>query len=336
MPNVLFTNHCNRACSYCFAREAMAQEGFERCHLSVDDLVVAADRLSLEPRGRRFSIIGGEPSLHPDFVPMVTYLLSRQFEVRIFTNGMWSPDAVDAIAERATAPQLRIIVNMNEPAQRTPREERLQAGFFARLAPLSILSLNLHRSGLPHDFVVDAYRTHPLQRTLRVSLSHPVVGWGGSRHNRGVLCAIAGDLVGLAEALADEGVKLSLDCGFPLCIFDNAQLGSLYRLRAKLAFSCHPVVDIGPDLEVWPCFPLGALRLGHLTDYASLDAIRARCVEVVRRLIPDNAQGIFPECADCAERRRGVCAGGCRGHLVDINAINAINQAETAIQGNAA
>ena len=84
MAHILLTDHCNRRCPYCFAKERLADE--QHTNMAYDDFVTAVEFLvrSDEPG---ITLLGGEPTLHPDFVRLYRYLIRRRLNVLMFTNG---------------------------------------------------------------------------------------------------------------------------------------------------------------------------------------------------------------------------------------------------------
>lgn len=68
------------------------------------------------------------------------------------------------------------------------------------------------------------------------------------------------------------------------------------------------MIDIGPDLDIWPCFPLSGYR-GDLARFNDLDEIHAHFSE----LNPSRGIVYDERCDGCPERASGDCHGGCRG-----------------------
>ena len=114
MANVLFTQRCVRSCPYCFAEKHMS-ESSPKDVLTWENLIYLADFLEASGE-RRFSILGGEPTLHPDFTDMVAYLLERKFEVKVFTSGIMADRVLEESAmvfSAAHPEQLSFICNLN-------------------------------------------------------------------------------------------------------------------------------------------------------------------------------------------------------------------------------
>jgi radical SAM protein with 4Fe4S-binding SPASM domain len=105
-------------------------------------------------------------------------------------------------------------------------------------------------------------------------------------------------------------VAVGLDCGFPFCMFSAEQVGRLVAARATFHWMCGPIVDIGPDLSVWPCFPLSHLRQRTLYEFPRL----AELIDWMKQQIGTEragCEGIYLECDDCHFRGNQLCGGGC-------------------------
>ena len=73
MANILLTEKCVRSCPYCFAKEHMDGAESDRT-ITWDNLIYIADLLEIS-REPHVSLLAGEPTLHPDFIDFVLYLL---------------------------------------------------------------------------------------------------------------------------------------------------------------------------------------------------------------------------------------------------------------------
>jgi radical SAM protein with 4Fe4S-binding SPASM domain len=80
-------------------------------------------------------------------------------------------------------------------------------------------------------------------------------------------------------------------------------------------FGCSPVVDIGPDMSVWSCFPLSSHHKRSLFEFDSMgdvfDFYKQR-----HHSIRVEIGGVFEECDDCRYRQEDVCMGGCAAHAL--------------------
>ncbi len=81
--DVYITSQCNRRCTYCFLTADFLAS---RTHMSID----LYDRIltwSQKHSVGEITLLGGEPSLHPEFAKMVTMARGGGMDVRVVTNG---------------------------------------------------------------------------------------------------------------------------------------------------------------------------------------------------------------------------------------------------------
>ena len=101
---------CNLDCSYCWPSSHNKTDEW----LSFAVLKVVVDKvLGLTPEPVQFNFAGGEPTLHPEFVDLVTYITELDHAVHVQTNGTFRK--VDAIALSAMA-QISISVHFEVPS----------------------------------------------------------------------------------------------------------------------------------------------------------------------------------------------------------------------------
>jgi radical SAM protein with 4Fe4S-binding SPASM domain len=127
---------------------------------------------------------------------------------------------------------------------------------------------------------------------------------------------MAATLLSYAPQFERMRVSPGFDCGFPLCVFTDEQLGLLYKLNnGRLSFGCGPAVDIGPDLSVWSCFPLSQYHKKSLYDFNNLKEIGEH-YRSLHAKIRVEAGGIYQRCDSCRYRESELCMGGCLAHIL--------------------
>jgi MoaA/NifB/PqqE/SkfB family radical SAM enzyme len=261
------------------------------------------------------SMLGGEPTLHPDVASMMDYALSRGFNVRMFTSGVTGSktrEAIRAVWEAHEGKDVHFIVNVNDPAKTEPGELKSQLAFLEMAGARASLSFNIYRPDFDLDFAFRYIAQYDLQPTIRLGIAHRIAT--ATQTNAHVdpsqYQAVAERLFRYAPMFDSCKVTPGFDCGFPMCMFTDAQLGMLMKLRSSFNWTCGPVVDIGPDLAIWPCFPLSHIRSKTLYDFESLPQILEFLSKEVRDRRKGNT-GVFVDCDECTLRDRGLCSGGC-------------------------
>jgi len=318
MANVLLTEKCVRACPYCFAKEYLKES--KENMLSWEDLIYIADLFEASNE-KHLSLLGGEPTLHPDFVDFVMYLIQRDFSVNIFTNGILSNEKLEtakAYLLKIPVEKLSFVCNYNHPNTSTANETKQINKFFKTFSKYISLSFNLYQKDFDFTFLVDAINKYGLKKHIRLGLAQPIPGQKNECLTLNEIRGIAEHLRKQLELLEHHRISIGFDCGMPLCIFSNEDIGRLFKLnKGKVAFSCGPAIDIGPDMQVWACFPLSNYEKKSLYDFDHVNEIKKYFSNQNHDLRKDK-KGIFEECATCVYFAENLCMGGCLAHLIQL------------------
>jgi MoaA/NifB/PqqE/SkfB family radical SAM enzyme len=305
--NVLLTQVCNRRCSFCFARERLGGSPF----MSRENLRKVLG--FLERSGdRELRLLGGEPTLHPEFRGIVEEALARGFHVHLFTNAMMRAETVDFLAG-LPAGAVSLLCNVSPQAEDSPRLKERVRHALERLGPRCQVGITLTAPGEEFSFVADLVDRHRLQRKVRLGIAHPVVGRGNACLEPAAYRGIGRHILALAEGFHRRGITLGFDCGITLCMFEEAEIGRLFMVSEGLKMVCRPILDVGPDLDVWNCFPLSGVLVDHLDRFRNRTEMAAFYERLLR---PYRSLGCMPECLECRFLRAGQCTGGCVAHAM--------------------
>ena len=296
MANLSVTTVCNRDCAYCFAG-VVRRSGVG--HMSVGTFERALDFLTRSGI-EEARLLGGEPTLHPQFPRLGDMALERGLRVRVFSNGMMPESALQWLEKQAPD---RVTVLINISAGDAERD-----GVFARLRERVTLGFNIYTPAFDPAFLLDAIGQHGLSPRIRFGLAHPTAEGSNRFLHPRQYQEVGRRLAGFLEAARAVGVEPSFDCGFVPCMFPPGFLESLGTAAADIGVCCSPVLDILPDAQVVSCFPLAALAREAMPDGETADALRCR---FTTRLSGYRRLGIFRECAACEVRASGRCVGGC-------------------------
>jgi MoaA/NifB/PqqE/SkfB family radical SAM enzyme len=81
--DLYITSQCSRRCTYCFLSDTYLNSRKRLSISSIESILNWADQGSVE----EITLLGGEPSLHPNFEAIVNLIYDRGFRVRTVTNG---------------------------------------------------------------------------------------------------------------------------------------------------------------------------------------------------------------------------------------------------------
>lgn len=317
MANVLLTEKCVRSCPYCFAKKHMDDSDFHT--LNWDNLIYIADFLEISNE-KKISLLGGEPTLHPDFVDFSTYLLEREFHVNVFTSGIMS----DAKLEEANqflshvSPDLfSFTCNMNHPQISNTTELARLDRFLELFGHLTTPGFNIYQTPFDINFILQNINKYNLRRHVRIGLTHPIPGEVNKSIATKDLREMAKNFMDYAPLFERLNVTPGFDCGMPLCIFEESELGMLYKVtNGKLSFGCGPAIDIGPDMMVWSCFPLSNYNKKSLYEFNSIQDIIGFYRDLHGKIRVE-VGGIYEKCDDCRHLNSGLCSGGCVAHIIN-------------------
>ncbi len=307
MPNILITDYCNRSCPYCFATEKISsKDAHENTNISIKNVDQILSFLE-KSQHNVFSVLGGEPSQHPQFTEILDMALDRNFKVRVFSNGLMTRKKQKYLFRN----NVNVIVNINEPSL-TPEEQRLQLERFYEIAGPNIYpGFNIYREGFDFTFLFDLINRYHLPREIRLGISQPIVNGNNACVPSNKYRAIGEKIVEHAKLASQENIRVNFDCGFTMCMFSKKDFSELVYANTHFHFTCRPTIDIGPDLKVWYCFPLSSLDNTNLQDFDNLQEI----LNYYEKIKNDSSNlGIFKKCNKCLFFQRHQCQGGCISH----------------------
>lgn len=286
-----------------------------RQFMSWDNFVYAIDFLESN-HVTALSLMGGEPSLHPDFLDITAYALRRMQNVTIFTSGVMTSATVAGLRELTADPaasgRLLFVCNVNEADITPPQQWIRTAEFLEAFGPMVAQGFNIYRLDFNLDLLIENIPRYDLKRSIRLGLAHPIHGAATECLDTTQYREAVARLAAFVPKLQTFKIQLMFDCGFALCDFRDEFLGQLMKMNASLQWKCAPVVDIGPDLAVWPCFPLSAYNKQRLTDFDSMSQIINHFTTLLRNETA-GIPGMYDEC-DACEYQQERCTGGCLVH----------------------
>lgn len=318
MANVLLTETCVRSCPYCFAKQYMSDSDVNDS-LTWDNLIYIAD--FLQSSGiNHISLLGGEPLIHPNIAEFILYLNKRGFFITIFTSGIMPDSKFEEFCNKITGiPNLNLsfVCNVNEPRLSPKSELAKVERFFSIFGSRCSLSFNIYRLDFDMNFTIEYIVKFGLNRHVRLGLAHPIPGQKNKYIAPESFSAVRDTLMSTFEIFSEYNIDPGFDCGFPLCMFNDNDLGKLYKYTGgRISFQCGPAIDIGTDLSVWSCFPLSDFNKKSLYDFTSFEELvnfYESKMEEVRRKI----SGIYTKCDVCEIRRKNLCSGGCLAHVLN-------------------
>lgn len=309
MTNLSITNRCNRHCDYCFAKDPLRanRANAPDAHMTLAVYERALDFL-MHSGVREVRLLGGEPTLHPQFLPFVDRALERGLRLLVFTGGLVGAKVLERL-ESIEPNRLSVLVNVVSPDTENAPLLKRQTVLYRRLGQRVILGINIASPATQLDYLLDLIDRYRLSRHIRLGLAQPVLG--GTNHylhpkhypEVGYRVTVFG-----LEAL-NRNVKIGWDCGWVPCMFPKEGLSALEIISSEVGLRCNPILDVMPDGQVISCYPLAALVREWLPDDRDAAWLRAR---FTHKLAVNSAFHLYKQCALCEWRERAVCTGGCK------------------------
>jgi radical SAM protein with 4Fe4S-binding SPASM domain len=272
---------------------------------------------------KQIRILGGEPTLHPDFISFLELALKTDRPVRLFSNGLM-PEKIVEFLKEVPDEKINIVLNITRLADNSrelrPKLERT----LNQLNQKIMLGLNIFKKDMQLNFLFDLIQFYGLKKLVRLGLAHPCIGYKNQYLLPKNYFLIGETIADFAREAQKQSVKINLDCGFVPCMFNGEDLSEL-GLDTSLGNHCEPIPDILPDGSIIPCYSLSGVDRKTLDSALSIDTVRVRFQEKFSKY---SSTGIFKICAVCEHKSRGLCSGGCtaqkilRFHSLRKSAIN--------------
>lgn len=315
MANLMITKQCNLHCSYCFANEFVNKD---KDIMSFDNFMKCMNFLSSNPK-ERIGLIGGEPTIHPEFGRMLAAIIDSPFQSAcLFTNGI----LVDSFFNELRNSRFQILVNLNSPKDIGENNyDRIMRNMDEMINRLYMreqvgIGINLYDPDMDYEYLLDVIRRFRLSR-VRVSVAVPNLE-EGRKINPLDYFQDMGDLVRrFIEDIVRINAAPNFDCNYlPRCIFREEDRDRYRQYEEILKRSnlsaypiCTPTIDILPDLQVVRCFGMSSVYKVNLLDFRNTEELKRHFMmeldALAYHILPDKA------CGSCGEYRAGLCSCGC-------------------------
>lgn len=314
MTNIAIASICNRSCDYCFAQPVGVGEALSSHFMTraiFEQALDFVERSGIDD----IRLLGGEPTLHPEFVGLLELALERGKPIRVFSNGVM-PESVLRFVETIPATKISFLINLSASLGEPVAHEAVKT-VLGRLGERATLGVNISRPwlrlappGTSDDigYVLDLVDQHRLERNMRIGLAHPCVDFENAYLHPNQYPPAGHKVLDLARRAVQRSIRLSLDCGFVPCMAPELLDTAFGETSRQVCGNCGPVLDILPDGRVIPCFPLASVVSARLEDFENAAVMRAH---FENRLAGYRELGVGKACADCDFRKQRACTGGC-------------------------
>lgn len=315
MPNLMLTNWCNYKCSYCFGIDFMAPK-IAKKNMSKETFCNIITWLSKTPEHKVIHLMGGEPTLHPDFEWMVEYLLAKDFHITVFSN--LATNQAHGYAEKLANLPVTWVVNINPPLTWNNVQKEKIMNALKVLKQKATITFNVMPDEDNNNWAIELIKECDLNRSIKIGFVLPTVTGSNFHLNDEQYDVVAKKVVELAQDAERESIRLEYECGVPTCIFTEEQLGILWDTGSTFNSSCCSRLDISPNGEIIYCLPLATRHAIPFSEFSTYPDARnwfEMKLQHFRRL------GRTENCYKCNLMLPNSCNGGCLAKIL-LNAKN--------------
>lgn len=292
--NIILTTRCNRKCPFCFTGIVKHSD------MTMENINYIFDFLH-NNNINEFRMLGGEPTLHHNFIEIVEQARERGFRLFLMTNGITDSDIVDYL----NTINIRILCNVS------PQYKDIDDNVQKREYFLSTLSNKVAQAVTMTQPFVDIHRLltniekYKLVKHIRVGIAHPICKARlQNKYLHPLNYKAAGRvLTDIFNKCEKQNINLSTDCGILPCMFDD-----IANVNTNVC-SCSPVLDVDTNLDVFYCYPTQRDYHVNLREYKT---IRQLYDHFVQKYATIKKQNFSSECELCTINT--TCYKGCISH----------------------
>jgi organic radical activating enzyme len=305
MIRILFNYTCNLYCSYCFEKQLWNNKE----KLTPEDLIKILD---FAGPNELVTIVGGEPTLHPQFSELLSVLRKYPNPKHLLTNGIFHSKFRDEISDTFQ----QVMFNLNEPPNYSDEYWQMAQDNIQAMAtednPCKIqLGVNVFKPDQRFEYLIPFFKYFPIIKELRVSLAKPNNFANNNFVNLKQMKDLSTTFVNLVVLAVSYGFTAGLDCPLIPCIFDVEQIQFLSKYISDMRFSsCAGGYTFYPGLKIGHCFA-SFQDLYNLDQFKNLKEIEAAILQKEEPIAYDIAS--FDECEKCLFRLNHSCHGACLG-----------------------
>jgi len=315
MPNLMLTNYCNYKCSYCFGMDFMSPK-VPKLDMSKETFSGIISWIQKTPEHNEIHLMGGEPTLNPEFEWMIEHLLARDFKITIFSN-LATKQALE-YADKLNILPITWVVNINPPETWNEVQKERITKALQLLGPRANITFNVMPNAENNDWAINLIKEYNLNRGIKVGFVLPTLTGANYYLDDNEYTVVAQKVVELAKECEKCNIKLDFECGVPTCVFTDEQLGILWDTGNCFDSSCCSRLDITPDGKCIYCLPLATKEAVHFSQFEKyMDAKN----HFEKKWAPLRRLGRTENCFKCNLMQPSTCHGGCLAKMI-LNAKN--------------
>lgn len=262
----------------------------------------------------KFSMIGGEPTLHSRFEEIYDTISNNGFSIIIFSNGVIDKHRVQFLSKKNNLKN--ILLNIRHPKEYSKKNWEQINYTLSKLNKKITLSFRIYKLDFEAQFLFDLIHEYKLKRLINWAIACPSLLSKNDYIRLEDHEKVVERMVSFSTESKKRKIRWYSDSGFILCAFSD---GKLEQLKDNVGFvpetNCFPAIEVAPDLRVFRCYGLASKsRPGlKLMDFNNL-------FEVERYFFVKSLSfkrvGGMDKCFKCKYIISQECAGGCMVHIL--------------------
>lgn len=312
MYNVILNSTCNLRCDYCFADDYMYEEQKASSGDMSEATFYQVVEFLVKSKVPHVSLLGGEPTLHPQFKEIWKSALKYGIHYSLKSNALWSDEMLEFFNNHQD-PLYSFHLNINSPAKLSQHQWiRIRNNVLQLKTKNKSFQLNIDSPQFEYDWILSLAKETGVKHLLW-SLAAPI----SSPKPANTFAAqkdfkqeYAIRLEAFLKEAHEAGIRTTGVHGPTPCLISRELLEKIKTIGSSIEGNCDPVYDIFPDKKIHFCFPLKdklssptidqVCDLWEVGDYLVKDSMVARSLS-------------FPwaDCPTCPEALAGTCHGGC-------------------------
>jgi hypothetical protein len=145
-------------------------------HITLDNVEKYLDFL-VKGDNPMLKVLGGEPTLHPQFLEIVHRGRQRGLPTQVFSNALWPRKVQEALSGAPLKEwKLGFVFNVNEPSLQSKAQWEHAKASMKIAGAQGICGFNIYREQFDLQFIPDLMDEAGLERSLRLGLASPIVG----------------------------------------------------------------------------------------------------------------------------------------------------------------
>ena len=276
--------------------------------MSLENYIKTLDFILKNPAAG-IGILGGEPTLHPDFSKIIqaTKEKAHNRKIQLFTNGIELKQYLPQLED------IQILINYNNPKNLTSDQfNKLQDTLETAFQNYSnvIIGCNIYLDCEDYDYIWDIVSKYNLTK-IRCSVVSPGGIYKNWRNKKDeYFTRLKPIYLKFCENAIFHNCKIEMDCSYiPLCYFNTREL-TIINMACSTVKQCDgmciSVLDFTTDLKVQSCFGISqAIDYEKFSNTRSLGSYMYN--KYNKAITALNNTG---KCKNCT-MHNNLCQGGC-------------------------